>query len=71
MGERFHFVSFAWGLILTIVGAVLTGVGFGWWEMASLDLRFVGPIVVILVGAVITIGALTGRRRPTDGGDGT
>ena len=62
MGDRFHFATFAWGLILTVAGAALAAVGFGWWEMASLELAYVAPIVVILVGAVITLGALTSRN---------
>ncbi|HEU4320580.1 MAG TPA: hypothetical protein VFS66_10915 [Acidimicrobiia bacterium] len=66
MDERFHFATFAWGLVLTIAGAAITAVGFGWWEMASLNLAYLAPIVVILVGAVITFGALTTRSGPTD-----
>ena len=62
MVDRFHFATFAWGLILTVAGAALAAVGFGWWEMANLEIAYVAPIVVILVGAVITLGALTSRN---------
>lgn len=58
MTDRFHVATFLWGLILTVSGAALAAVGFGWWDLAVFDLRFAGPLFVILVGAVILIGAL-------------
>jgi len=69
MDDRFHFATFAWGLVLTIAGAAITAVGFGWWEMASLNLAYLAPIVVILVGAVITLGALSTRAGPRNPGE--
>lgn len=58
MTDRFHVATFLWGLILTVSGAALAAVGFGWWDLAVFDLRYAGPLFVILVGAVILIGAL-------------
>jgi uncharacterized membrane protein YeaQ/YmgE (transglycosylase-associated protein family) len=63
MSERFHVGTFLWGLILTLTGAALAAVGFGWWEVTSIDLRYIGPMFVTLVGAVILLGALVPGRR--------
>ena len=63
MSKSFHVATFIWGAVLTIVGAGLALAGFGWWELSSIDLRYVGPVFVILVGVVILLGSLvpTGR----------
>ncbi len=53
MNERLHVGTFLWGLILAISGAALTAVGLGWWDISSIDLRLVGPVFVILLGAVV------------------
>jgi len=63
MGDRFHVDTFVWGAVLTIAGAVLAAIGFGWWELSAIDLRYVGPVFVILVGGVILLGALTSPHR--------
>lgn len=63
MTDRFHVGTFLWGVVLTLVGAALAVVGFGWWELAALDLRYVTPLFVILAGAAILAGALTSGRR--------
>lgn len=55
---EFHVGTFVWGLILTISGAALAVVGFGWWDMSDLDLRYAGPVFVLLIGAVILLSAL-------------
>lgn len=57
MNERLHVGTFLGGLILTITGAALTAVGLGWWDIAAIDLRFVAPVFVILLGAVIVAGS--------------
>ncbi|HVR31089.1 MAG TPA: hypothetical protein VMS74_00090 [Acidimicrobiia bacterium] len=67
MSDRFHMGTFLWGLILTISGAALAAVGFGWWSLDVFDLRYAGPLFVILVGAVIFVGALAQNAgRPSD-----
>jgi hypothetical protein len=63
MGDTFHFGTFVWGVVLTIVGAALAAVGFGWWDLSAIDLRYVAPVFVILVGGVILLGALTSQNR--------
>lgn len=65
MTNRFHVGTFLWGAILTLTGAALAPVGFGWWDISTIDLRYVAPAVVILAGAVILISALSpgGRER--------
>lgn len=58
-----HIGTFLWGLVLTIAGAALAAVGFGWWEITAFDLRFAGPLFVILIGAVILAAAFGGGRK--------
>lgn len=59
MTDRLHMSTFLWGVILTVVGAALAAVGFGWWDLAVLDLRYAAPVIVILMGGVILAGAFT------------
>jgi hypothetical protein len=62
MTDRFHVGTFVWGVVLTLTGAALASVGFGWWDISSIDLRYVAPAFVILVGTQILLGALTPGR---------
>lgn len=59
MSDRFHVGTFLWGIVLTLAGAALAAVGLGWWDISAIDLRLVAPVLVILVGTVILLGALT------------
>lgn len=68
MNERLHVGTFLWGLILAISGASLTAVGLGWWDISSMDLRLVGPVLVILIGAVIVAASIGRALRPGDPG---
>lgn len=63
MSKQFNVGTFSWGAILTLVGAALAAVGFGWWEITSIDLRYVAPVFVILVGIVMTLAALVPGER--------
>lgn len=58
MNDQFHWGSFLWGVVLTLAGAGLTGIGLGWWDLSAIDVRYVGPAFLILVGLVTLIGAL-------------
>jgi membrane protein DedA with SNARE-associated domain len=62
MNDRFHVGTFLWGIVLTITGAALAAVGFGWWELSAIDLRYVAPVFVILVGVVILLASLVADR---------
>ncbi len=62
MNDRFNVGTFMWGVFLTVVGAALAAIGFGWWDISTLDLRYVGPALVILMGVTILTGALVSRR---------
>lgn len=64
MSDRFHAGTFVWGVILTLAGAALTAVGFGWLDVSTLDLRYVGPVLVVLIGITILTGALLPRQEP-------
>jgi membrane protein DedA with SNARE-associated domain len=67
MDDRFHVGTFLWGVVLTITGAALATIGFGWWDLSSIDLRYVAPVFVILVGVVILLASLMpGRSEDTD-----
>lgn len=59
MSDRFHVGTFLWGMVLSLTGAALAAVGLGWWDISVLDLRLVAPTLVIVVGTVILLGALT------------
>lgn len=63
MSEEFHLGTFLWGAVLTITGAGLAAAGFGWWDLSSIDLRYVAPVFVILVGVVILLGSLMDTER--------
>lgn len=58
MGDRLHIGTLLWGLVLALWGVGLLGAGVGWWDFELIDLRYAGPILVIVVGAVILFGAL-------------
>lgn len=62
MTDRFHIGTFLWGVVLTITGATLAAAGFGWWDVSSIDLRYIAPVFVILVGVVILLGSLLPSR---------
>lgn len=63
MSNEFHLGTLLWGAVLTLVGAALATEGFGWWEISSINLRFMAPTFVILVGVVILLGALRPGQR--------
>lgn len=60
--KRFHYGTFLWGALLAVAGVGLLGVDLGWWELRLVDLRFVGPIVLMLIGAIVVIGSLSRRE---------
>lgn len=62
MSERFHSGTFVWGLVLTIAGAGLLGVGLDLWELGRIDLNYAAPILVIVIGASILFGSLRRTR---------
>jgi membrane protein DedA with SNARE-associated domain len=63
MNDQFHLGTFLWGSVLTVAGAALAAVGLGWWDIEGLDLRYVAPVMVILLGVVILVGALVRSTR--------
>lgn len=69
MSDRFHAGTFIWGALLTLAGAALSAVGFGWWDVSTLDLRFVAPVLVVLIGVTLLAGALAPRRDTPAGDD--
>jgi len=63
MDDRFHMPTFLWGVILTVVGGALAAVGFGWWDISSIDIRYVGPSFLILIGIVMLLGVVFPKNR--------
>ncbi len=64
MGDRFHVATLVWGLVLTGWGVFLLGVGLDWWQFDLMDLRFVGPALIIVVGVAVLVGAMSSRDEP-------
>jgi hypothetical protein len=61
MDDRVHIGTLLWGLALIAWGVVVLGVGLDWWSIELADFRYAGPILIIIVGAVIVVGALTSK----------
>jgi hypothetical protein len=68
MNDKFHVGTFLWGLTLTVSGALLAGVGFGWWDMFVINWAYFAPALLILVGVIILMGALSSgdQRTPSN-----
>lgn len=62
MDSRFSAGTFVWGLVLTGAGGGLAAVGFGWWDITAIDLRYLAPVLVILAGAALLVAALVQGR---------
>lgn len=62
MGDHVNIAGLIWGLVLTVAGAWLFGVGVGWWDLALIDLRYVLPATVILVGTGMLLNSVTTDR---------
>ncbi|HEY6634835.1 MAG TPA: hypothetical protein VI141_04395 [Acidimicrobiia bacterium] len=63
MTDQFHLGTFVWGAVLAVAGAVMAAIGFGWWDIAIIDLGYLVPLLVIVAGAVLLVGALARDRR--------
>lgn len=61
MGDRVHVGTLLWGLLLTAWGVALLGVGLDWWQFEMVDLRYLGPAVIIVIGVIVLLGALRSR----------
>lgn len=64
MGDRAHIGTLLWGLFLTLWGVLLLGVGLDWWQFELVDLRYLGPALIIVIGVVVLLGALRSRGTP-------
>lgn len=63
MDRKFHVWTLLCGLVLAAWGTGLLGDGMGWWNLELTDLRYAGPILIIVIGALVVIGALMAERR--------
>ncbi len=62
MGERYHVGTLVWGSVLAIWGLALLGVGLDWWQLDLIDLRYVGPALIIVIGAIVLFSAMRSRE---------
>lgn len=63
MTRKLHVGTLISGLVLAAWGTGLLGDGMGWWNLELADLRYVGPILIIVVGALVVIGALMSAQK--------
>lgn len=49
---------------MTLWGVLLLGVGLDWWQFELVDLRYLGPALIIVIGVVVLLGALRSRGTP-------
>jgi hypothetical protein len=63
MNRKFHVGTLVAGLALALWGVGLLGDGAGWWNLELADLRYAGPILVIVVGALVVVWALRSAQR--------
>lgn len=63
MDRKFHIGTLISGLVLAVWGIGLLGDGMEWWNLEFADLRYMGPILIIVIGALVVIGALASERR--------
>lgn len=63
MNSRFHPGTFVWGVVLALSGAWLLGVGLDLWDIGRIDLRYVAPVLLILVGVSVLLGSLRSATR--------
>ena len=62
MGDHVNIAGLIWGVALTGAGAWLFGVGVGWWDLTLVDLRYLLPAAVILVGTGMLLNSVTPDR---------
>ncbi len=63
MNDTFHPVTMIWGVFLTITGAALAAVGLGWWDITMINVGYLAPLLLIVLGAIVLVGALVRRER--------
>lgn len=62
---RLHIGTLFAGLIYLAVGIVFALEAMDMWSLSLSDLRYVGPLALVLAGAAVVVGSLN-RRQPTD-----
>lgn len=70
MNDQLHLGTLLWGAVLAIAGAGLAAVGFGWWDITTIDLRYVAPVLLVLVGMIILISSVSQNVRDRSNGGG-
>ena len=59
---KLHVGTLFAGLVFLVVGLTFMTEALGWWSLQMVDLRYVGPIVLIAGGLAVTASALTRRQ---------
>ncbi|HSM45129.1 MAG TPA: hypothetical protein VK969_08960 [Acidimicrobiia bacterium] len=70
MNDQLHMGTLLWGVVLAIAGAGLTAVGFGWWEITAVDLRYAAPVLLVLIGTIILISSVSQNVHDRSNGGG-
>ena len=51
------------GFVYLTVGLAFVAEALGWWDLQVGDLRYAGPLALVVVGIVIAFGSLAGTRQ--------
>lgn len=51
--NRFDLGSFLWGIFFVVVGAGLWAEQLGWWDLDFSSIRYLGPILLLVVGVIV------------------
>lgn len=63
MDRKLHVGTLLSGIALAAWGFGLLGDGLGWWDLELADLRYAGPLLIILIGGLVVVGALVSTGR--------
>ncbi|HLT96723.1 MAG TPA: hypothetical protein VK070_08035 [Acidimicrobiia bacterium] len=63
---RFHPGTLFAGVIYLALGVAFVFEALDAWSLSISDLRYVGPLALVLAGLAVVIGSIAGRRNPSD-----
>lgn len=60
--NRFDLGSFLWGCVFVVVGGALWAEQLGWWDLDFSSIRYLGPVLLLVIGVIVF--ATSFRSRP-------
>jgi hypothetical protein len=63
---RVHFGTLMAGIVYLAIGLAFVAEAVGWWTLQVGDLRYLGPLALVVVGIAVVVGSLS-RRDADDG----